>query len=152
MNELQFRNSSVNLTDDDRTCDNFATQFVTSLVNRSTPESTYWHGRLIGLSDIDGDDQWEEYSITFLGSTYTEKQFREKLEKREIVITKFEIPSGTQLRYVPVSGGSASHLDERTITHPAHIEALVDGRIITGTVQLTHRIRRTYLSFNTVVG
>jgi hypothetical protein len=149
MNELEFRNSLENLAADEH--DNFAQQFTMSLnLNGEGDEPIYWHGRLIGMGDVNNDGIWEPYHLDFLGRTYTEKIFRHKLESDEITITRFEIEGSPS--YVKDANGSSAHLDQTTVTYTALLTGTINGQSITNQrVSVTQKIRRTYLTYDTRV-
>lgn len=147
MNELDFRKSFETMMQDNAGFDNFATQFVKSLVDKNTPEAIYWHGRLIGFgADSQGD--WQPYTIRFFGNTYTEHAFRSKLLDGTIDIKKFELINAS---YAANAGANPLNLDAQIVTCTANIEATIDGDEKTGEVCLTFYIRRVYLSYDTEI-
>lgn len=147
MNETDFRKSFETMTQDNDNFDNFATQFITSLVNRDTPEALYWHGRLIGFG-ADSQGIWKPYTIRFFGTTYTEEEFRENLQNGTIDIKKFDLIDVT---YSLNSGANPLNLDAQIVSCTADIEAVINEEQKAGQVCLTFYIRRTYLSYETEI-
>ena len=144
MNEPMFRELFEKLeADDDKNFDLYATQFTDSLEKIDiNVEPPYWHGRLIGYGDAS-----TPYRINFLGQNLTEKEFRAKIEGKEIYIESFNLVSKPQYSQDPSAPPTA--LDPHTVTYTATIEASVDGTNVTETVHVTHRIRKTFLAYET---
>ncbi len=86
-----MENELRDATRDEPDYDDYAWQFGRSLEDYGNGN---WYGRLIGYSkERDSDDRLKIYTITLFGKTYTEDEFREKLDNREIVFEDFQILS-----------------------------------------------------------
>lgn len=153
MKELEFRTSSEDSTATDlRDFDEYATQFVNSLIETANEEQNYWHGRLIGFGHDGGNPgAWSPYTINFLGNELNENLFRKQLKDQKIDIKKFDILSEPPLQYRSEKS-SPKHVDAHLITYRAALTYTVDGGADqTLIVELTHHIRRTYMSYRTEI-
>jgi hypothetical protein len=151
MNELDFRSQLEALAvNDDVNYDNYATQFVSSLNDLpGGDEPIYWHGRLIGLA-TGNERALIKYKIKFLGRVFSESVFRKRLETTAINLTEFKIRDGQTLVYqsdntVP----SPPNIDPRVVTYEAEFK--LDGNPQVYRVRITHRLRRTYIAYDTEV-
>lgn len=157
MNELDFIEflAQQQITDDSN-FDNYASQFVNSLVDLGDPGSDYWHGRLIGydspesgsITNKDADKPSPSpYEINFLGKTYCEKDFRNMLMNKNLHIKSFKLVSSPS--YEIDKASPKRGLDPQIVSYEAEI--MIDGETAPRHVSVTHHIRRTYLSYHTEV-
>lgn len=134
--------SAREMTKDNPDFDEYCFQFGQSLANFGEGN---WFGRLIGVSEEqDQSGRFKPFEITFLGKKYTENEFREKLSKREIVFTNFELNDDVRygnLKPEEPNKGSC------TATGTAKVSVKVDGENHNIEVEYRHIIRPTYLSF-----
>ncbi len=126
---------------DHKEYDNFCTQFRDSLLNEVTEpveSPADWFGRLLRYR---GSQPYQ--MINFFGETYTERQFRDKLQKDEIKINAFEFTS-------PVSyTDDAKNAMLAIATVKAHVEAVVDGNKQSGDFSITHKIKKAWQAYET---
>jgi hypothetical protein len=136
---------------DDFEFDNFCTQFAESLVNADYRQELYWHGRLIGPNQ-DGSVRLPRFMIDFAGlPRIFENEWRRRLEKHKIVITKFELIGPPVYR--PDPNSPPGNGNAQIATCRAIIEGSIDGTpIAVGRVfDVRHLIRRSYHSYQTII-
>jgi len=141
MNELTIRESAA--IPDEPSKDYYCWQYVNSL---AVYELGFWHGRLIGLSsETDpATKKLKPFKIKFFDKEYSEDAFREKLSKGEISIVKFELDGKPTYKEGTKKG-------EFVATGTANIVARVDGELVEGKVKFRHKIRPTFLSYDTEI-
>lgn len=131
---------NINMADQAK-YDNFCTQFRDSLLQEATGDPgdpNNWFGRLLRFR------AGREYQmVNFFGKTYTESQFRDKLQNDEIKINVFEFTS--PINYTDDLDNSML----ATASVEAHIEATVDGDHHSGDFNITHKIRKAWQSYET---
>lgn len=151
MNELDFLSKLAELAHNDNAdFDVYATQFTKSLVNLPANEDPppYWHGRLIGAVE-EKDKSIRGYRIEFLGKSYEEIEFRRKLKSNEILILLFKIIEDPV--YKPDRSEATNAKDPHYASYRAQLVARVDGEVIEREVTVRHRIRKTFLAYQTEI-
>jgi hypothetical protein len=151
MKELDFlRELNSSAIADKPNYDYFSTQFNGSLPDSDTEGEMYWHGRLIGTKVVDpAAGTVEQYEITFLKDSYTEAQWRAALQSGDITIKEFK--SSSDPRYTS-EGPFAGNLDPHKVEYEGTFTGQFQGKDYEGQkIQVTHHIRRTYISYQTIV-
>ena len=123
--------------------DYFCTQFRDSLIKEAdAPEGdpNDWFGRLLRFRN------GQPYRmVNFFGKNYTEREFRDKLQKDEIKVKAFDFTS--PIKYTIDSDNPMFAVAVVSV----HIEAVVDGKNQSGDFNFTHKIKRAWQAYETSI-
>jgi len=119
--------------------DFFATQFAISIVRESGEAENYWFGRMLRFLDTS-----EFVFRNFFGTDYTEGEFRRKMKSGQINVRIFDV---TNVNYAIDPNDSSL----ATVTCDVNIEAIVDGVKKGDNFTLTHKVKRSWQTYESIL-
>ena len=119
--------------------DFFATQFAISIVRESGEAENYWFGRMLRFLDTS-----EFVFRNFFGTDYTERELRRKMTSGQINVSVFDV---TNVNYTIDPNDSSL----ATVTCDVNIEAMVDGVRKSDNFTLTHKVKRSWQAYESIL-
>jgi hypothetical protein len=119
--------------------DYFATQFGNSLKQEGTTGNGNWFGRLVKFHQNN-----EFQLINFFGTNYTESEFRDALANDTVVVKDFSV---SNINYT----ADVNNPLYATVTADVHIEATIGLEEKQGDFTITHNLKQTWQTYETVI-